>query len=701
MNRRPIVRGFDLRRCPPIVRRAPGWMALVVIVIACSPDAGAISRRTLSVDVASGGGQTALPGTALAQPIRVLVRDSTGQPASGRQVTFAVANGGGSVAPATATTGSDGTAGTVFTLGPTVGAQAISATVSDGNTLEVPAVGLKAPLSITANLDGGNPVTCLGISRDVYVQVRDALGLNATAIPLSWSVTVPGDSLASATSLTGSFGEARVFVRLGAPVGVHVIRVVAPGSVAAEVAITIATPCPLQIRTFGDGPHNGSAGVAESLYAYAFTDSVAAIPGKTVHWSVLSGSGSVTPATSITDQGGAAATTFTFGPVPGPVVVQAATDGPDPLAIPLTVLPAAATLVATVAPPAGTTEVRDILVRDGLAFAFASNDGVVIYDVGNGIRGGSPSAPILVSQIVTSDDGMAGGPAVQNGWWFQNPVTGEKRYLFVAQDGPATYNAASSGDIHIVDVSNIAAPVEVGYIHLTGAGPHGLWVDEAHQVLYVAAHDAGVIKVDVSGVLSGDMSARILAAAHPGPGGSVATNVVGVHLVGNALYASDLESGLWALDPITLTTQGGGNNLPYGAAHGSDHLSVGGSMLYTSAWSSADAGTEIAIWAAGINGTPTLANFLKIPWVYIVYDVAVTADGKMVVAVGDDDSRGNGLYVYDRANPQQPQLQANYLVPDGLHRAAVSVVNGRTYVFAAKDSPGPAMMIFDITNIVH
>ena len=148
----------------------------------------------------------------------------------------------------------------------------------------------------------------------------------------------------------------------------------------------------------------------------------------------------------------------------------------------------------------------------------------MIYDVGNGMRGGSPSNPQLVSGIITSTDNVPGGPQVHNAWWFHNPVSGENRYLFVGQEGPSSaLGGTASGDIHIVDVSNLAAPVEVGGIHISGAGTHNFWMDEANQVLYAAYYDAGVVKIDVSGVLNGDMSNRIVKTTSLGAPGTFYT----------------------------------------------------------------------------------------------------------------------------------------------------------------------------------
>jgi hypothetical protein len=201
-------------------------------------------------------------------------------------------------------------------------------------------------------------------------------------------------------------------------------------------------------------------------------------------------------------------------------------------------------LIATVPIPPD-YGIHDTFVRDGLAFVFAWNTGVIIYDVGNGMKAGSPANPVEVSRIVTADNGVQGGPSAHNGWWFHNPVTGEKRYLFVGQEGSGVVGSRSSGDIHVVDVSNLAQPQEVAFFHLNGAGTHNFWMDEQRQILYAAYYNAGVVALDVSGTLSGDLSSRLLGQIKPG--GDANTYTWGVQLANGSLYAIDMLSGLWQL----------------------------------------------------------------------------------------------------------------------------------------------------------
>ena len=237
--------------------------------------------------------------------------------------------------------------------------------------------------------------------------------------------------------------------------------------------------------------------------------------------------------------------TATVADIGGRRYVFAARNPKDPaLLIYDITAPAAIELRATVPVPAN-YGIHDTYVRDGIAFVFAWNTGVIIYDVGNGIRGGTPDAPVEVSRLLTADDGVAGGSAVHNGWWFHNPVTGERRYLFIGQEGAGVIGSRSSGDIHVVDVSNLAQPREVAFFHLDGAGTHNFWMDEDRQILYAAYYNAGVVAIDVSGTLQGDISSRLIARIQPGGPGN--TYTWGVQLANGALYASDMVSGLWEL----------------------------------------------------------------------------------------------------------------------------------------------------------
>ena len=116
------------------ISRSTAWFAILSLAIAGSacgdgstdpdPEPG---DPVLSA--VSGTGQTATAGQALANPLVVRVtRD--GAPLAGRNVTWSVTTGGGSVDPTTSSTDASGNASTTWTLGPTAGAQSAEATAS-------------------------------------------------------------------------------------------------------------------------------------------------------------------------------------------------------------------------------------------------------------------------------------------------------------------------------------------------------------------------------------------------------------------------------------------------------------------------------------------------------------------------------------------------------------------------------------------
>lgn len=237
--------------------------------------------------------------------------------------------------------------------------------------------------------------------------------------------------------------------------------------------------------------------------------------------------------------------TATIADLGGKRYVFAARDPADPALLVYEITDPSAIVLRTTVPIPPNYGIHDTFVRDGIAFVFAWNTGVIIYDVGGAGAGGSPEAPVELSRLVTATDGVSGGAQVHNGWWFHNPATGERRYLFIGQEGAGVVGAASSGDLHVVDVADLTHPQEVATFHLAGAGTHNFWVDEERQILYLAYYNGGVVALDVSGTLAGDLSSRLISQIQPGGAGN--TYTWGVQLSGGSLYAIDMLSGLWQL----------------------------------------------------------------------------------------------------------------------------------------------------------
>ncbi len=209
--------------------------------------------------------------------------------------------------------------------------------------------------------------------------------------------------------------------------------------------------------------------------------------------------------------------------------------------------PAAPTQVFTAV--MGSPFVHDVFVRDGILITALWDQGITIWDIG-GAGNGSVSNPIALGSVAT-----VGGQA-HNVWWYHS-ASGEKRYVFVGEEGPGAIGSFSIGDIHVVDVSSFATPQEVAFFHLDGAGPHNFSIDETTGRLYAAYYNAGVRVLDVTGDLASCDAANRSAdgrcdlrrmgreVAHWLPTQSV--YVWGVHHSGGRLYASDMINGIWKL----------------------------------------------------------------------------------------------------------------------------------------------------------
>lgn len=90
-----------------------------------APSVVTVAQAAVAIVLVSGNGQLAEPSTALAAPLVVQVNDQLGSPVPGRTAEFVVTSGGGSVTPGSVATGPNGRAQTVWTLGPSLGAQAL------------------------------------------------------------------------------------------------------------------------------------------------------------------------------------------------------------------------------------------------------------------------------------------------------------------------------------------------------------------------------------------------------------------------------------------------------------------------------------------------------------------------------------------------------------------------------------------------
>jgi len=194
---------------------------------------------------------------------------------------------------------------------------------------------------------------------------------------------------------------------------------------------------------------------------------------------------------------------------------------------------------------------HDIQVKDGLAYLAYFKDGMAILDVGNGIKGGTPENPKLVSRYTynTTDfyppDMLAGTHTV---FRFRNYLVVGDEVFPQFFDTESRERIKTLGRLHIVDVSDIEHPKKVAEYSVPNNGSHNVWVE--NDVMYIGNFEAGVRAVDVSGELRGDLYAqgREIGSIYSASSKGYRPNLPmtwGAQPHKGHVYATDMNSGVW------------------------------------------------------------------------------------------------------------------------------------------------------------
>ncbi|HWA41506.1 MAG TPA: hypothetical protein VG712_07860 [Gemmatimonadales bacterium] len=575
--------------------RRTWWGVATAVVAACGGGDGSPSPAYTLERVAGDSQQVEV--TTASAPLVVRVVDQDSLPVAGITVNFAVTQGSGTVTASDVTDG-DGLASGVYTAASDAGARKVRAqipgvtqTIFDLRATAGGVAGLQATQGQDTPNNAGSPVT-------LAAKVVDGFGNAVAGAKVAWGVVSGGGAVSADTVLSDVNGIVSITRTLGSGAGGQFTRAVAVAANdtlvfhnTARKAITVLAggnnvpdQCTSDLWIQGNYGYTGTWGSCEGqgahlLHVWNVTagvthDTAITVGTGTVSDNEVSDDGALMLATS--EAGSAAANglylyslsdpahpallefevaarglhTGTFAVIGGQRYVFAARNPHS-----TTVAAQAALMVYRIQPDsadkivqvAALTQpenygIHDTFVRDGLAFVSDWNTGMRIYDVGDGRLAGSPASPQLVGSIVTGAAGLNCN-CVHNSWWYHD-AQGGKRYLFIGQEGPSDFTTAS-GDIHVVDLSNMAAPEEVAFFHIPNAGVHNFWMDEARGILYAAYYNAGVVALDVTGTLSGDLASREIARIQPGGAGNTFT--WGVMLANGSLWASDMFSGFWKL----------------------------------------------------------------------------------------------------------------------------------------------------------
>jgi hypothetical protein len=226
---------------------------------------------------------------------------------------------------------------------------------------------------------------------------------------------------------------------------------------------------------------------------------------------------------------------------------------------------------------------HDFYVEDGIAYASWIGEGLLMIDVGNGIKGGSPSNPTLISHYKYDLAGNLDAAARELG----APVIGgthaafrNGKYLavddeifndaFTGRDAQAAARASGAkvslsmperfwSSIQFLDISDMEKPKLVAWYTPEFGGVHNFWIED--DVLYMGAFNAGVRAFDISGELRGDLREQGREITHVNTvdwkGRRPTAMAFGAIVKDGLIYSTDINNGFFisriesAFDPET------------------------------------------------------------------------------------------------------------------------------------------------------
>jgi glucose/arabinose dehydrogenase len=329
--------------------------------------------------------------------------------------------------------------------------------------VEAHATPLPGPATSLAG-DGGDAQTGdLGtpLAGPLAIRVTDRYGNLVPGFMVAWSVEAGGGSITPASVTTSALGRAEAAWVLGDRLDVVHTATASGGSLpVVRFTATPRLPAGATVSRDGDSPLTAVAGsaIAEPIAVRVRLADGHPVRGASVAWTTGSGSGTVSDATSITDEEGRALTRWTLGTSSGSQSLTVTATGIAPLSITATALVGAPASVAIISgngqsATVGTVLPDPLVVRVTDQYGNPTPNTRIEWTVLQG--GGS------VSTSVSTTD--ATGRA--NAQWALGPVEGENRLTASVGTAVATYSAtarAGSGEVAItmrVIASGLSAPL--------------------------------------------------------------------------------------------------------------------------------------------------------------------------------------------------------------------------------------------------
>jgi adhesin/invasin len=381
------------------------------------------------------------------------------------------------------------------------------------------------------------------LAERVVILVEDADGSPLPGVPVTFSVTATGASVDPANAITDDRGEARTRWTLGRTPGQQTLTVTAAGTTSIQITATAGPPAIASLAVSAGNNQTGTAGSnLPTAPAVAARDaSNNPVEGVTVFFSVMSGGGSVTNSSAVTNaQGIASAGTWRLGSSTGTHLLSAQVPQSG-----VANNPVVFTATASAGAPASVTALSATTQTTPVGALVTSVPSVVVRDaVGN------PASGVTVTFALTSGGGqITGGTQTTNA----QGVATIGSWRVSSNPGTNTVTATVSGLTPVTFTANGTAGAPTLIEKTLGdnqTSPVNRPVPIAPQVRVVDAAGNGVGGVTVTFAVASGGGAVVIGSVSTGIDGKA---TVGAWILGAAPGTNTLTASTNGLTPVTFT----------------------------------------------------------------------------------------------------------------------------------------------------
>jgi VCBS repeat-containing protein len=399
-----------------IRRRLASLIALAVsaLAIGCGGDVVLPNEsNAAAITKVSGDQQSAAAGVALLKPLVVRVADAFDRPVEGQAVTFAIDAGGGQVTPGSATTGADGTASAIWTLGGAAGQQRVRATVTgdgvpDGLLVNFNATAVSGAGAKLVLVSGDDQTAAVGsaLPDSLVVRVTDALDNPVAGVEVAWAVG-GGGSISPGSVTSDANGLAAAERVLGNTSGTQTAEASSSGLTPVSFTQTAEPANPTALLLISGDAQSAQAGatLADPLVVRLVDDNGNGVGGKAITWVSAPGNGSVNPQNVTTSPTGFAQTSWTLANRSGGYQINAVFSGVPSVPFTATGTAGAATKLAFSQVPVNTsagspiTPAVKVAIQDAGGNTVTSASDAITIGIGSNPAAGTLSGTTTVSAV--------------------------------------------------------------------------------------------------------------------------------------------------------------------------------------------------------------------------------------------------------------------------------------------------------------